>query len=126
MAEAVKQLVGSHPEMRVYFTTEGDQVVQTIDESVTPEVTMSEMTEDQLAEYKNEFVQPFNLGRAPLYRFETVKTDSGLHLLMDVHHLVFDGGSMDLFIHQLCSLLDGDAIEKETPSAAPSSSLPSG
>ena len=114
VAEAVKQLVGSHPEMRVYFTTEGDQVVQTIDESVTPEVTMSEMTEAQLAEYKNEFVQPFNLGRAPLYRFETVKTDSGLHLLMDVHHLVFDGGSMDLFIHQLCSLLDGDAIEKES------------
>jgi len=114
LAAAVKQLVENHPEMRVCFTTEGDQVVQSIDESVVPEVTMSEMTEAQLIEYKKEFVQPFNLAHAPLYRFETVKTEQGMYLLMDVHHLLFDGGSMDLFIRQLCDLLEGKEVEKET------------
>jgi hypothetical protein len=74
---------------------------------------MSEMTEEALATYKNDFVQPFNLQRPPLYRFEVVKTENGIHLLMDVHHLVFDGGSADLFIRQISSVLEGSPVEKE-------------
>ncbi len=114
ISAALKQLVENHPEMRVSFSPNGDQVVQKIDASIVPEVTMSEMTETQLEEYKSIFVQPFNLAHAPLYRFEIVKTERGIYLLMDVHHLVFDGGSMDLFIHQLCDLLEGKTVEKET------------
>ena len=113
LVEAVKQVVACHPELGVHFTTEGDQIVQTTDNSISPDITMSEMTEEALATYKNDFVQPFNLQRPPLYRFEVVKTECGIHLLMDVHHLVFDGGSADLFIRQINSVLEGSSIEKE-------------
>ena len=113
LAEAVKQLVEAHPGMRVYFTTEGEQVVQSVDLDIVPEVRMSEMTETQLVDYKKEFIQPFNLSRAPLYRFETVKTEAGVYLLMDIHHLVFDGGSADLFLRQLCNVLEGESVDRE-------------
>ncbi len=119
LAKAVEQVVASHPELSVHFTTEGDTIVQTTDDSVSLSFEegrggiISTMTDEQLASYKNEFVQPFNLQKAPLYRFEIVQTESGVHLLMDIHHLVFDGGSADLFIRQMCSLLEGQAIEKE-------------
>ena len=53
------------------------------------------------------------MNKAPLYRFEVVKTGSGVHLLLDVHHLVFDGGSADLLIRQIGSALEGTAVEKE-------------
>ena len=33
---------------------------------------------------------------------------------MDVHHLVFDGGSADLFIRQINAALEGSSIEKES------------
>ena len=113
LVEAVKQVVACHPELSVHFMTEGDQIVQTTDDAIVPTITVSEMTDEALAIYKNEFVQPFNLQRPPLYRFEVVKTESGIHLLMDVHHLVFDGGSADLFIRQISAVLEGSAIEKE-------------
>ena len=113
LVEAVKQVVACHPELGVHFTTEGDQIVQTTDDSISPEITISEMTEEALATYKNAFVQPFNLQRPPLYRFEVVKTERGIHLLMYVHHLVFDGGSADLFIRQINAVLDGSVVEKE-------------
>ena len=113
LAEAVKRVVKAHPELNVHFTTQGDAIIQTLEDSVPVEVPITEMTDEALATYKNEFVQPFNLQRPPLYRFEVVKTESTVHLLMDVHHLVFDGGSADLFIRQLNSVLDGSAIEKE-------------
>ena len=114
LAETVKSVVEAHPEMSIHFTTEGDNIVQTLADSVPVEVPVTEMTDAELAEYKNEFVRPFNLQKAPLYRLEVVKTESGVYLLIDVHHLIFDGGSADLFIRQISSVLDGSPIEKET------------
>ena len=114
LAECVKQVVGQHPELSVHFTTEGDTIVQTTEGSVPVEVPFSVMKKEELDEYKNEFVRPFNLQKAPLYRFEIVKTDDTVHLLMDIHHLVFDGGSADLLIRQIGTTLEGKPVEKET------------
>ena len=114
VAKAVKELVEAHPEMHIHFATEGDTIIQTLADRVPVEVPISEMTDAELATHKTEFVQPFNLSKAPLYRFEVVKTESGVHLLMDTHHLIFDGGSADLFIRQLSAALEGQTIEKES------------
>ena len=114
LADAVKRVIEAHPELGVHFVTEGDTIVQTIDDGVPVEVMTSEMSEDELKKYKNEFVRPFNLQKAPLYRAEVVKTPSGLYLLLDVHHLVFDGGSADLFIRQINAVLEGKSIENES------------
>ena len=113
LADAVKRVIEAHPELHVHFTTEGDTVMQTLAESAPVEVPVKEMSDQQLATYKREFVRPFDLQKPPLYRFEVVKTESGIKLLMDVHHLVFDGGSADLFIHQIISMLENSAVEKE-------------
>ena len=113
LADAVKRVVEAHPELSVHFTTEGDTIVQTTADGVPVEVLNSEMSDAELVQYKREFVRPFNLQKAPLYRFEVVKTEQGLYLLMDVHHLVFDGGSADLFIRQINAVLEGKAIETE-------------
>ena len=114
LADVVKQVVEAHPELSVHFTTQGDVIIQTLEDSVAVEVPVTEMSDEALTAYKQEYVRPFNIQRAPLYRFEVVKTESGVHLLMDVHHLVFDGGSADLLIRQINSVLNGSPIEKET------------
>lgn len=114
LASAVKLVVESHPGMSVHFTTEGDSVVQTLAGSVPVEVPVTCMSEEAFAAHKREFVRPFNIQRAPLYHFEVVRTESGVRLLMDVHHLVFDGTSADLLIRQISSVLDGFPIEKES------------
>ena len=114
LAESVKKVVSMHPEMSIHFTTEGDAIVQTTEDSVDVEVPFSVMKKEELDAYKNEFVRPFNLQKAPLYRFEVVKTDDTVHLLMDIHHLVLDGGSADLLIRQIGAALEGKPVEKET------------
>ena len=114
LAECIKKVVGLHPELSVHFTTLGDTIVQTTEDSVPVEVPFSMMKKEELDAYKNEFVRPFNLQKAPLYRFEIVKTDDNIHLLMDIHHLVFDGGSADLLIRQLNAALEGKATDDES------------
>ena len=114
LADTVKRVAEAHPELNVHFTTEGDAIIQTLADSVPVEVPVTEMTDEQLATYKTDFVRPFNLQKAPLYRFEVVKTATTVHLLMDIHHLLFDGGSADLLIRQINSVLDGSPAEKES------------
>ena len=113
LAGAVKRVIEAHPELGVHFITRGGIIMQTLQDSEPIEVAVSAMSDEELSVYKHHFVRPFNLQKPPLYRFEVVKTGTGIYLLMDVHHLVFDGGSADLFIRQIGLALDGNSVEKE-------------
>ena len=118
LAAALRQLVAVHPQLTVHFGSEGSETVQIADPQQEVEVTFTNLSEEELERYKHEFVRPFNLNRGPLYRFEIVTTEKKVYLLMDIHHLVFDGASMDLFLNQLCASLDGKPIEHEAQSYA--------
>ena len=113
LAEAVKTLVQKHPEMTVHFENGEEGIVQTVDLEQAVEIPVKQMSEDELAQYKHDFVKPFDLGKGPLYRFEIVTTENQTYLLMDVHHLIFDGGSVDIFLQQLCSIMNAEPIEDE-------------
>ena len=114
LAAAVKRVVECHPELGVHFITDRDSIVQTLSDSVPVEVPVTEMDSEALQAYKHDFVRPFNLQKAPLYRFEVVKSGDSVNLLMDVHHLVFDGGSADLLIREICAALEGKDPKKES------------
>ena len=111
---ALLQIIKKHPTFNIHFETQGDDVVQVSDPDLAPTVTRRQMTEEELAVYKQQFVLPFHLERGPLYRMELVQTEQRLVLLMDVHHLIFDGASLDLVLRQLCSALEGQPLEPET------------
>ena len=113
LVDTVKKVAESHPELSVRFDTEGDTIIQTLEGRELIKVPILEMSDAKLVDYKRDFVKPFNLKKSPLCRFEVVKTESGVHLLMDVHHLVFDGGSTDLFIRQINAALEGQEVNLE-------------
>ena len=113
LAEAVRTLVKAHPQMTVHFGNGEEGIVQTTDLEQVVEISVKQMSEEDLAHYKQDFVKPFDLSTGPLYRFEIVTTEQQSYLLMDVHHMVFDGGSTDIFLQQLCSVLNGSPVEEE-------------
>ena len=118
LAEAVKTLVKAHPQMTVHFGNGEEGIVQTVDLEQVVKIPVKQMSEEELTQYKQDFVKPFDLSTGPLYCFEIVTTEAQTYLLMDVHHLVFDGGSTDIFLQQLCSIMNGETIEEEEQSYA--------
>ena len=118
LADALRALVKLHPQLTAHFGSEGSETVQIVAPEQQVEIAMSNLSEAELERYKHEFVRPFNLNRGPLYHFEIVTTEQQVYLLMDVHHLVFDGASMDLFLNQLCARLNGEALDSEDLSYA--------
>ena len=119
LRQAVQQAVKNHPAMFVHFETVESGVVQVMGDVNEPfDIPELTMTESEAKAYRYEFVQPFNLSKDRLFRFCIVRTSESLYLYCDLHHLICDGYSYDLFIHELCSLLDGNAIEPEMCSYA--------
>ena len=60
----------------------------------------------------SEFIRPFDLSRAPLLRAGLIKTTEEKHILiLDIHHIISDEVSHDIFINDLLGFYE----EKELP-----------
>ncbi|MBO5549094.1 MAG: amino acid adenylation domain-containing protein [Prevotella sp.] len=113
LRQAIQTVLEAHKHIFVRFEAEGDDILQRYS-PVTLDIPVMTLTDSQLAEHKKVFVRPFDLGKDVLCRIEIVKTEHGVFLLLDIHHLVFDGSSLDLFIVQLCDVMEGRTVEVET------------
>ena len=114
LTKAAETLVKTHPMLQAHFGSAGSDIIQIVDLEQPIEITQSQCKEEDIPRYKWEFVKPFNLRQGPLYRMEIVTTEQWVYLMMDIHHLVVDGGSFDVLLTQLFDLLNGKEIEPET------------
>jgi len=113
LQEAVKATVENHKSFRLTFGTVNGENCQTFNADMPIEVPITEMSEAIVAATAQSFVRPFNIAVGPLFRFEIVKSESNLHLFVDMHHLVTDGGSFDIIVKEISARLNGDEVENE-------------
>ena len=119
LRQAAQKAAANHPALFVQFQTNDTGVVQVMGDREAPiEVPGTSMTEEEALTFRHGFVRPFNLSKDRLFRYEIIKTEKALYLYVDIHHLVCDGYSYDLLIHEICDLMDGKEIEPEMCSYA--------
>lgn len=111
---ALEKVLEAHPYIGTHFQydDEGNAYQCPVDGLVF-DIPSVKLSEEELEREKKAFVRPFDLQKGPLCRFEIMESPSAIHLLADFHHLIMDGGSMDIFYSQLCRALDGNVLEKE-------------
>ena len=112
------QAVENHPALFVQFTNDDSGVVQVMGDRGPVEIEDYVMSEEEAIAFRHGFVRPFNLSKDRLFRLAVIHTEKALYLYCDIHHLVCDGYSYDLFIHEICDLMDGKEIEPEMCSYA--------
>jgi tyrocidine synthetase-3 len=102
MESVFRHLLHRHESLRISFQLVGGEPVQKMnrDLSFNLEYYDAETTNKQeLEKITRNFIRPFDLTRAPLWRVGLVKTASDEHLLMiDMNHLIADGTSIGIFI----------------------------
>ena len=100
------KVVQCHPALNARFEMREGKVMLVPCEKA-PEVGFTTIPAENLQDYKDQFLKPFNLSEGPLFRAVVVKAGKELYLLTDFHHLVFDGRSMDIFMTEFCAAMDG-------------------
>ncbi|GAA3084331.1 hypothetical protein GCM10017600_61570 [Streptosporangium carneum] len=107
---ALAALFSRHDVLRTRFATTADGVRRVVEEEAPVDLRVVEA--DQAPPTERELlpllVHPFDLGSLPLLRVLLVRGDpAGDLLYLDVHHIVFDGVSLRLFVEELFDLYEG-------------------
>nr|WGE01566.1 condensation domain-containing protein [Bacillus velezensis] len=56
-------------------------------------------------------MRPFDLSQAPLLRAGLIELEQDRHVFMfDMHHIISDGASMNIFVEELIQLYDGKEL----------------
>ncbi|WP_255763286.1 non-ribosomal peptide synthetase [Fulvivirga maritima] len=98
-----KQLIERHESLRTSFKVLNDEPVQKIENSF--EFQIEEFENESESVVINRFIRPFNLSKAPLFRVGLLSLRGDEYLLLiDIHHLIFDGVSFSILINDFVAL----------------------
>jgi amino acid adenylation domain-containing protein len=98
--EAFHRLIHRHEILRTSFIQVRGEVFQKVHEHIEFKPGYCKIsTEEDVNERIEDFVKPFDLSKAPLLKMELIELQKEKHfVLFDIHHIVFDGFSMDILI----------------------------
>jgi amino acid adenylation domain-containing protein len=100
-----QRLIAHHESFRTTFKTFNDSPVQYILDEVTFELEYFESSLERCNEIISKFIRPFDLSIAPLLRACLIRIDEEKHLLIiDMHHIISDGLSLDIFMRDFMLL----------------------
>ena len=112
---AVQQLIQRHEALRTSFHQIDGQLKQRVDDQVEFNVEKYNLEErapkDEIVEIVKDFIRPFNLKRAPLFRVGLIQWGSDQILIFDSYHIISDGTSNDILIREFLKLYAGQKLE---------------
>ncbi|WP_434659697.1 amino acid adenylation domain-containing protein [Paenibacillus polymyxa] len=111
---AFRQLIDRHETLRTSFETMNGEPVQRVHNEVPFRVELihaPRADQRETDELVHGFVQPFNLEQAPLFRAGLIEISPEHHiLLLDMHHIISDGTSINVLIQDFIHLYAGDTL----------------
>lgn len=113
--KAFQELVNRHEILRTKFDVIEQQYVQII----APELPVqteyektNELTKSQMQEKYEEFVRPFDLQTTPLIRIKLVEMEQHSLFMIDMHHIISDGQSIQIILKEFAQLYQGEQLEE--------------
>ncbi len=143
LQEALRRLIQRHDILRTAFIWADNQPAQIIRPEVDfrLEIIESGNSKLKLASHEqvkpvldqqaeacySDFARPFDLNQPPLFRACYIKLSDDRHrLIIDTHHIVFDGASWEILISELIRLYHAAALGNSSPSTSSGQSLEKG
>jgi amino acid adenylation domain-containing protein len=109
LEETVRKLIQRHESLRTCFQMKGGELVQRIYPAAGIKFTLEYFHTANKSIFKN-FIRPFNLSNAPLFRVGLIQTAQRNMLMLDIHHIVSDGTSQKVLSRDYESLYSGSAL----------------
>lgn len=105
LEQAFKQLIDRHEILRTSLCLMKNEIVQIIEDSVDFSIIQQELNNRAIDQVADEFIKPFELDRAPLFRVGLFKIHEEEHfLIFDIHHIIADAASMQVMLRDITSI----------------------
>ena len=111
---ATECAVNNHPIVKATLTTdnEGEPLMVRHDD-MPPVVETLETTDGEAGDIINRFCVPLDFEGGRLYNLLILKTESGVSLLANFHHTIFDGISMNILLNDISAAYAGMPMQQE-------------
>jgi len=110
---ALQKMIDRHEILRTAFVLEEGEPVQKIQPDAEAEFEYINSEADD-AVLIDEYMKPFDLSKPPLVRMKLVKKKPYYLLMIDMHHIISDGMSAEIFIRELSALYNGKKLKPLT------------
>ncbi len=111
LEEIFERLIQRHESLRTSLRLIDDRPVQRIHERVDFRVHYYDLASSVTLEgILGQFAKPFDLGRAPFFRVGLINGGSRPILMVDMHHIISDGVTMDLISRDFRALHEGKEL----------------
>ncbi len=110
LRKSIIKLFSSHENFRTTFVEKIGEVHLKIHEKAICEVPLIDCQSlaDVQVEIDKEKKYSFDLSTLPLFRCKLLLSEShGVTFLLNIHHIIFDGGSLDVFMRELGEIYAG-------------------
>ena len=99
LAEAMKEAIKAHPALLTTFSyNEDGELVQRYSPENLPDIHVEKLSEFEFKYVKDTLVYPFKIIGGKLFRCRVFETEKAGYIYFDVHHSVFDGTSLKVFL----------------------------
>ena len=99
LAEAMKEAIKAHPALLTTFSYNDDgELVQRYSPENLPDIHVEKLSEFEFKYVKDTLVYPFKIIGGKLFRCRVFETEKAGYIYFDVHHSVFDGTSLKVFL----------------------------
>ncbi|QED47026.1 non-ribosomal peptide synthetase [Cytobacillus dafuensis] len=114
LQKAFTTLIDRHEILRTSFEIQHGEPVQRIHEQVYSEITVLKANQENLDVFIEASIQAFNLTTPPLIRMTVVEVvDKNKHfVILDMHHIISDGLSLEIIEAELLQLYQGRRLDK--------------
>ncbi|GMQ55844.1 hypothetical protein AN1V17_02360 [Vallitalea sediminicola] len=111
MEKAINTLINRHEALRTSFHMKGNEIVQKVEKNMKINVEYMEVDESIVKKVILNFIKPFNLSGELLFRASVIKLEENRHiLLIDMHHIVVDGVSVEILIREFVNCYLGNEL----------------
>ncbi len=110
---AFSKILELHSSFRTRFVLSGEELVQEIVGIKDIHIDVFNGHEKDLNKIINEFPKPFDLSKAPLLRVSVCVLDNKKTLiLLDSHHIIVDGVSLNILMKDFCKLYNDEEVQE--------------
>lgn len=101
LQEALQQMIDHNEILRTAFIVEENQYLQKVLKDVRVDFDCVQIDGRLQPNEFHRFINEFQLQQPPLFRVRVIVDHQSTYLLIDIHHIICDGITMDIFIKQL-------------------------
>ncbi|MVP02592.1 non-ribosomal peptide synthetase, partial [Paenibacillus lutrae] len=112
LEEAFRGLIARHETLRTGFEIVSGEAVQRVCREADFAVEYVQTSEEKAGQVVHDFIRSFDLAKPPLLRVGLIELGPERHiLLLDMHHIISDGVSMDVLMEEFVRLYSKEHLE---------------